>query len=49
VYQDEVSTIPKHKVVFAPKAKHFIQLDDPQFFYAQVESFLKESDALGTK
>jgi len=41
VYRQQVSTIPNHKVVFAPKAKHFIQLDEPQFFYTQVESFLK--------
>jgi N-formylmaleamate deformylase len=45
IYQNEVSTIPNHKVVFAPNAKHFIQLDDPQFFYTQVEAFLKESAA----
>ncbi len=45
VYQDAVSTIPNHKVVFAPKSKHFIQLDAPEFFYAQVESFLKAPDA----
>ncbi len=49
VYQDEVSTIPNLKVVFAPKSKHFIQLDAPEFFYAQVESFLKTSDAAGSK
>ena len=45
IYRQQVSTIPNHKVVFAPKARHFIQLDEPQFFYAQVESFLKASDA----
>ena len=49
VYRQQVSTIPNHKVVFAPKAKHFIQLDEPQYFYAQVESFLKASDAPGAK
>ena len=40
-YRQQVSTIPKHKVVFAPGSKHFIQLDASQYFYAQVESFLK--------
>jgi len=49
VYEDEVSTIPRHKVVFAPSAKHFVQLDDPQFFYSQVEAFLKESETAGVK
>jgi N-formylmaleamate deformylase len=48
-YRQEVAAIPNHKVVFAPKAKHFIQLDEPQFFYAQVESFLKASDAPSAK
>jgi pimeloyl-ACP methyl ester carboxylesterase len=49
VYQDEVSTIPNHKVVFAPNSKHFVQLDQPDFFYAQVESFLKTADVSGAK
>jgi N-formylmaleamate deformylase len=49
VYRQQVSTIPNHKVVFAPKAKHFIQLDEPQFFYAQVESFLKAAAAPNVK
>jgi pimeloyl-ACP methyl ester carboxylesterase len=49
VYQDEVSTIPNHKVVFAPKAKHFVMLDDPEFFYTQVEAFFKTADANGAK
>jgi pimeloyl-ACP methyl ester carboxylesterase len=49
IYRQQVSTIPNHKVVFAPKAKHFIQLDEPQFFYAQVESFLKTADAPNVK
>ena len=43
-YRQEVAAVPNHQVVFAPKARHFIQLDEPQFFYAQVESFLKTSD-----
>ena len=49
IYRQQVSTIPNHKVVFAPKARHFIQLDEPQFFYAQVESFLKAADAPNVK
>jgi N-formylmaleamate deformylase len=42
-YGTQIAAIPDHKLVFAPKARHFIQLDDPDFFYAQVESFLKEN------
>jgi N-formylmaleamate deformylase len=46
-YRQEVAAVPNHQVVFAPKARHFIQLDEPQFFYAQVESFLKATDVSG--
>jgi N-formylmaleamate deformylase len=49
IYREQVSTIPNHQVVFAPKAKHFIQLDEPQFFYAHVEAFLKASAAPNAK
>jgi pimeloyl-ACP methyl ester carboxylesterase len=45
LYRDEVSSIPKHEVVFAPKAKHFVQLDAPEFFYSQVEAFLQHTGA----
>lgn len=44
-YRQEVAAVPNHTVMFAPKARHFIQLDEPQFFYAQVEAFLKAADA----
>jgi N-formylmaleamate deformylase len=44
-YEAQVAPIATHKVVFAPKAKHFIQLDDPEFFYKEVDAFLKEADA----
>jgi pimeloyl-ACP methyl ester carboxylesterase len=49
LYRDEVATISNHTVVFAPNSKHFVQLDQPEFFYAQVESFLKTADAANTK
>ena len=49
LYRTEVAAIPNHKVVFAPKARHFVQLDDPQFFYSQAESFLKDAGPAGTK
>jgi pimeloyl-ACP methyl ester carboxylesterase len=44
-YRTQVAEVAKHKVVFAAKAKHFIQLDEPEWFYGQVESFLKDVDA----
>jgi len=42
-YAAQIKAVPHHKLVFAPKAKHFIQLDDPDFFYREVETFLKEN------
>lgn len=48
-YRLQVTNIPKHKVVFAPKARHFIQLDEPKFFFQEVESFLKETDGAKAK
>ena len=43
-YRSQVATIPNHQVVFAPKARHFIQLDEPEFFIQSMESFLKTAD-----
>jgi pimeloyl-ACP methyl ester carboxylesterase len=43
-YRLQVANIPQHTVVFASKARHFIQLDEPTFFVGEVESFLKETD-----
>jgi N-formylmaleamate deformylase len=42
-YAAQIATIPRHKLVFAPTARHFIQLDDPDFFYRETEAFLKEN------
>jgi pimeloyl-ACP methyl ester carboxylesterase len=48
-YRSQVATVPRHKVVFAPKARHFIQLDEPDFLIQEVESFLKETDTAKDK
>jgi pimeloyl-ACP methyl ester carboxylesterase len=48
-YRAEVATVLHHKVVFAPKARHFIQLDEPDFFIQEVETFLKEADTAKDK
>jgi pimeloyl-ACP methyl ester carboxylesterase len=48
-YRAEIATVPRHKVVFAPKARHFIQLDEPNFLIQEVETFLKETDAAKDK
>jgi N-formylmaleamate deformylase len=41
-YADQIADVPHHKLIFAPTARHFIQLDDPDFFYRETEAFLKE-------
>jgi pimeloyl-ACP methyl ester carboxylesterase len=43
-YRAQMATVPRHKVVFAPKSRHFIQLDAPAFFYQEVESFLQGAE-----
>jgi pimeloyl-ACP methyl ester carboxylesterase len=42
-YGVQIGPVPHHKLVFAPTARHFIQLDDPDFFYRETETFLKEN------
>lgn len=44
-YRQEVAPIPNHEVIFAAKAKHFIQLDEPDFFYDTVSKFLEKASA----
>jgi len=39
-YQAQVATVPKASVLFAERAKHFVMLDDPAFFFPALESFL---------
>jgi pimeloyl-ACP methyl ester carboxylesterase len=48
-YLSQVATIPRHKVVFAPKARHFIHLDEPEFFIREVESFLRTADKVNER
>ena len=42
-YAAQIAAIPHHKLIFAPTARHFIQLDDPEFFYRQADTFLKDN------
>jgi len=42
-YSAQIAAVPHHKLVFAPTARHFIQLDDPEFFYRESDAFLKEN------
>jgi N-formylmaleamate deformylase len=42
-YAAQIATVRHHKLIFAPNARHFIQLDNPDFFYRETETFLKEN------
>jgi N-formylmaleamate deformylase len=42
-YSAQIAPVPRHKLVFAPTSRHFIQLDDPDFFYREADAFLKEN------
>ncbi|MEN3941254.1 alpha/beta hydrolase [Prosthecobacter sp. SYSU 5D2] len=39
-YRVQVASIPEHEVTFASKARHFIQMDEPEFLFAEMERFL---------
>jgi pimeloyl-ACP methyl ester carboxylesterase len=39
-YRDQVAAIPYHQVVFTSEARHFIQLDRPDFLHDEIEKFL---------
>lgn len=43
-YRTQVAKIPNHRVIFAPKARHFIQLDEPEFLWGEMERFLKVTE-----
>jgi pimeloyl-ACP methyl ester carboxylesterase len=40
VVKSQYADLKGVKIVRAPKARHFIMLDDPEFFMAQVKAFL---------
>ena len=46
-YAAQVSRVPGATVAFAETARHFVMLDDPQWFFATVEPFLAASAAAG--
>jgi N-formylmaleamate deformylase len=43
-YEYQIATIPNHKLVFVPDARHFVMLDQPEAFYKEVDAFLKDAD-----
>ena len=41
-YESQVSRVPRHRVVLANNARHFVMLDDPAFLFSAMDSFLEE-------
>ena len=39
-YEEQVRAVPRHRVVVAARARHFVMLDDPDFFFAELDRFL---------
>ncbi len=39
-YESQIAAIPRHEVVVAKGARHFVMLDDPKFFLETVDSYL---------
>jgi N-formylmaleamate deformylase len=39
-YEAQIAANPNHEVVVATNARHFVMLDDPQFFFATLDKFL---------
>jgi pimeloyl-ACP methyl ester carboxylesterase len=39
-YQSQVSAVPRHRVVVAARARHFVMLDDPRFLFGEMDEFL---------
>jgi len=42
-YEAQVAKIPRHQVVMAEHARHFVMLDDPAFLFAAMDRFLGEA------
>jgi len=40
-YEAQIAAAPNHTVVLAENARHFVMLDDPDFLFATVDSFLE--------
>lgn len=39
-YAAQVALVPRHEVIVAERAYHFVMLDDPAFFHATLDAFL---------
>jgi pimeloyl-ACP methyl ester carboxylesterase len=41
-YESQVKAVPRHRVVLATEARHFVMLDDPKFLFAEMDAFLSQ-------
>jgi len=39
-YEAQVARVPRHRVVMAENARHFVMLDDPAFLFSTMDAFL---------
>jgi N-formylmaleamate deformylase len=44
-YAAQIAGVPRHDVLVAERAYHFIMLDDPAFFHSTLDAFLAKVDA----
>lgn len=40
-YESQVSRVPRHRVLLAKNARHFVMLDDPAFLFSAMDGFLE--------
>ncbi|HTE53675.1 MAG TPA: alpha/beta fold hydrolase [Kofleriaceae bacterium] len=44
-YEQQIASIPVHRVAVAARARHFVMLDDPAFLFGQMDAFLRDPTA----
>ena len=42
-YQGQISAVSRARVVLATRARHFVMLDDPDFWFSQLDAFVREA------
>ena len=45
-FQEQFAKLPKLHFAIAETARHFIMFDDPQWFFAELDSFLGDPEAV---
>ncbi|WP_221032882.1 alpha/beta fold hydrolase [Actomonas aquatica] len=42
IFEAQYAKHPQHRIVMSPKGRHFIQWDDPEFFFAELDTLLAD-------